>query len=114
MRDGWPSSPSGNPGKSTPCTHARRARAPTQTSAGSPCVAPTRFRSTAARARWPSRRIAIFRYASREQWFATDNRCPHRGSEVLAQGRLADVSGEPSVVCPMHQSAFALTDGSSA
>lgn len=57
------------------------------------------------------RRIAIFRYASREQWFATDNRCPHRGSEVLAQGRLADVSGEPSVVCPMHQSAFALTDG---
>lgn len=57
------------------------------------------------------RRIAIFRYASRERWFATDNRCPHRGSEVLASGRLEDANGEPSVVCPMHSSAFALTDG---
>lgn len=58
-----------------------------------------------------NRQIAIFHYARREQWFATDNRCPHWGEMVLARGLLGDQDGEPKVACPMHKRTFALIDG---
>ncbi|MCB9633956.1 MAG: nitrite reductase small subunit NirD [Sandaracinus sp.] len=44
-------------------------------------------------------------------WFAIDNRCPHRGEELLSRGLSGDADGEPKVACPMHKRTFSLIDG---
>ena len=55
--------------------------------------------------------IAVFRFATRGEWYACQNMCPHRREFVLAQGILGDVQGTPKVACPVHKKTFALTDG---
>jgi len=57
-------------------------------------------------------KIAIFNFHSLGGWYATQNRCPHKGEEVLSQGLLeCDGSGaNPTVVCPMHKRVFQLDD----
>ena len=55
--------------------------------------------------------IAIYRFSRRGQWFATENRCPHRKDNVLARGLLGDQAGEPKVACPLHKKTFSLLTG---
>lgn len=57
------------------------------------------------------RQIAVYHFARLNRWFATDNRCPHWGEDVLARGLLGEAAGEPKVVCPMHKRAFSLETG---
>lgn len=57
------------------------------------------------------RRIAVFNFASRGEWYAVDNRCPHMGDQVLARGILGDQCGTPKVACPMHKKTFSLESG---
>lgn len=55
--------------------------------------------------------VAVFRFTSRDEWFATDNRCPHKGAPVMGRGMLGDACGAPKVTCPLHKRAFCLHDG---
>lgn len=56
--------------------------------------------------------IAIFRFESRGEWYATQNLCPHRHEMVLARGILGDQGGTPKVACPLHKKTFDLKSGS--
>jgi nitrite reductase (NADH) large subunit len=55
--------------------------------------------------------IAVFQFASRGEWYATQNLCPHKRQMVLARGILGDQGGTPKVACPMHKKTFDLQSG---
>ena len=53
--------------------------------------------------------LAVYRFAARGEWYATQNICPHRQEAVLSRGIIGDAAGEPKVACPMHKKAFFAT-----
>jgi NAD(P)H-dependent nitrite reductase small subunit len=55
--------------------------------------------------------IAIFNFASRGAWYATEAVCPHRKDAVLGRGLLGTQDGTAKVACPMHKKTFALETG---
>lgn len=55
--------------------------------------------------------LAVFRFASRNEWYASQNMCPHKKQLVLARGILGDASGVPKVACPLHKKTFSLETG---
>ncbi|MFL5340964.1 MAG: nitrite reductase large subunit NirB [Gemmataceae bacterium] len=55
--------------------------------------------------------IAVFNFASRGEWYATQNMCPHRREFVLSRGLLGDKAGAPKVACPVHKKTFSLESG---
>ncbi len=55
--------------------------------------------------------IAVFHFARRGTWHATQAMCPHRKDNVLARGLLGDQAGEPKVACPLHKRTFSLSTG---
>ena len=66
------------------------------------------------------RQIAVYRLrseissgnrASADEWYACDNKCPHKNDNVLARGLVGDHKGELMVACPMHKKAFSLKSG---
>ncbi len=57
--------------------------------------------------------IAVFNFASRGQWYASQNVCPHKKAFVLSRGILGDANGEPKVACPLHKKTFSLSTGES-
>ncbi|GAA4413270.1 nitrite reductase small subunit NirD [Nibrella viscosa] len=57
------------------------------------------------------RQIALFNFARRGEWYATDNECPHRQQMALARGMIGSQGDEPKVACPFHKKTFSLTDG---
>lgn len=61
--------------------------------------------------KWGDKQIALFNFASREDWYAMDNRCPHDRQAVLARGIVGDAGGTPKVACPLHKNSFSLQDG---
>jgi nitrite reductase (NADH) large subunit len=57
------------------------------------------------------RQIAVYRFASRGEWYACQNLCPHKREMVLSRGLLGDSKGVPKVACPVHKKAFSLESG---
>nr|WP_293837177.1 nitrite reductase small subunit NirD [uncultured Arsenicibacter sp.] len=57
------------------------------------------------------RQIAIFHFARRGEWYATDNQCPHRQQMALSRGMTGSHQGEPKVACPFHKKTFSLRTG---
>jgi NAD(P)H-dependent nitrite reductase small subunit len=57
--------------------------------------------------------IAVFNFASRGEWYACQNSCPHKLDMVLSRGLLGDQNGEPKVACPQHKKTFSLRTGKS-
>src|SRR5207244_10740260 len=55
--------------------------------------------------------IAVYNFASRGEWYAYQNMCPHRREFVLARGMIGDQRGTPKVACPVHKKAFSLESG---
>lgn len=55
--------------------------------------------------------IAVFNFASRDEWYACQNMCPHKRDLVLSRGLLGDQAGEPKVACPLHKNTFSLISG---
>jgi nitrite reductase (NADH) large subunit len=61
--------------------------------------------------RYGKTQIAVFRLASRDEWYATQNLCPHKRALVLSRGLVGDAAGIPKVACPLHKKTFGLRDG---
>ena len=57
--------------------------------------------------------IAIFYFARKNEWYATQNQCPHKMQMILSRGLVGDHAGEPKVVCPFHKQTFSLKSGQS-
>jgi nitrite reductase (NADH) small subunit len=57
--------------------------------------------------------IAIFHFARRGEWYATQNRCPHKQQMALSRGMTgsAGEACEPKVACPFHKKTFSLQTG---
>jgi NAD(P)H-dependent nitrite reductase small subunit len=61
--------------------------------------------------RYGNTQIAVFNFASRGEWYATQNKCPHMKDMVLGRGLIGDQQGVPKVACPLHKKSFSLHDG---
>lgn len=55
--------------------------------------------------------IALFHFTRRNEWYATQNMCPHRMQMALSRGMIGSQNGEPKVACPFHKKTFSLVDG---
>ena len=55
--------------------------------------------------------IALFHFATRDTWYATQNLCPHKKDMVLSRGLTGDLGGIPKVACPHHKKQFSLDSG---
>ncbi len=55
--------------------------------------------------------IAVFNFASRGEWFASQNMCPHKRAFVLSSGIIGTEGEIPKVACPLHKRTFNLTSG---
>ena len=57
--------------------------------------------------------IAIFHFKRRGEWFATENRCPHKMQMALARGMTGSAGEqcEPKIACPFHKKTFSLRTG---
>ena len=55
--------------------------------------------------------IAIFNFASRGEWYACQQMCPHKKAFVMSRGIIGDIEGIPKVACPMHKKNFSLESG---
>ncbi|MDA0578736.1 MAG: nitrite reductase large subunit NirB, partial [Verrucomicrobia bacterium] len=61
--------------------------------------------------RYGQHQIAVFKFDSRNEWYACQNLCPHKRDMVLSRGILGDENGTPKVACPMHKKTFSLQTG---
>jgi nitrite reductase (NADH) large subunit len=61
--------------------------------------------------RYGQHQIAVYKFDSREEWFACQNLCPHKRDMVLSRGILGDENDTPKVACPMHKKTFCLRTG---
>jgi nitrite reductase (NADH) small subunit len=55
--------------------------------------------------------IALFHFARRGEWYATQNECPHRQQMALSRGLIGTQNDEPKVACPFHKKTFSLVTG---
>jgi nitrite reductase (NADH) small subunit len=57
------------------------------------------------------KQIAVFNFTKRNEWYATQNLCPHKMQMILSRGMIGDKEGEPKVACPFHKKSFSLKTG---
>ena len=55
--------------------------------------------------------IAIFNFSRRNEWYATQNLCPHKQQMALSRGMIGSAGEEPKVACPFHKKTFSLQSG---
>ncbi|MDX2188921.1 MAG: nitrite reductase small subunit NirD [Bacteroidota bacterium] len=55
--------------------------------------------------------IAIYNFKRRNEWFATQNLCPHKQQMALSRGMIGSMGDEPKVACPFHKKTFSLKSG---
>ncbi|MGE7773375.1 nitrite reductase small subunit NirD [Chitinophaga sp. NPDC101104] len=61
--------------------------------------------------KYKDEQIALFHFARRGEWYASQNLCPHRRQMALSRGMIGAQQGEPKVACPFHKKTFSLADG---
>lgn len=57
------------------------------------------------------KQIAVYYFKDQNEWYATDNKCPHRGQQALSRGMVGSEEDEPKVACPFHKKSFSLKSG---
>ncbi len=55
--------------------------------------------------------IALFYFTRTNEWYATQNECPHRKQMALSRGMIGSQGEEPKVACPFHKKTFSLKTG---
>jgi len=55
--------------------------------------------------------IALFYFTRKNEWYATQNLCPHRQQMALSRGMIGTAGDEPKVACPFHKKTFSLETG---
>ncbi|MDO3627754.1 nitrite reductase small subunit NirD [Mucilaginibacter sp. BT774] len=57
--------------------------------------------------------IAIYNFSRRNEWYATQNLCPHKQQMVLSRGMIGSTGEDctPKVACPFHKKTFSLLSG---
>lgn len=55
--------------------------------------------------------VALFHFARRGEWYATQNECPHRKQMALSRGMIGTQEDQPKVACPFHKKTFSLDTG---
>ncbi|MFY0626696.1 MAG: nitrite reductase small subunit NirD [Reichenbachiella sp.] len=55
--------------------------------------------------------VAVFNFSRRNEWYATQNLCPHKKQMILSRGMLGSEGDEPKVACPFHKKTFSLKNG---
>jgi nitrite reductase (NADH) small subunit len=55
--------------------------------------------------------IALYNFTRRNEWYATQNECPHRKQMALSRGMIGTQNDEPKVACPFHKKTFSLKTG---
>jgi nitrite reductase (NADH) large subunit len=55
--------------------------------------------------------IAVFNFASRGEWYACQNMCPHKKAFILSRGIIGTQGEAPKVACPLHKKTFSLESG---
>ena len=55
--------------------------------------------------------IALFHFTRKNEWYATQNECPHRQQMALSRGMIGTQGDEPKVACPFHKTTFSLKTG---
>lgn len=57
--------------------------------------------------------IAVYNFKRRNEWFATQNLCPHKHQMALSRGMIGSTGEEcePKVACPFHKKTFSLLNG---
>jgi nitrite reductase (NADH) small subunit len=55
--------------------------------------------------------IALYHFSRRNEWYASQNECPHRKQMALSRGMLGSQDNEPKVACPFHKKTFSLITG---
>jgi nitrite reductase (NADH) small subunit len=61
--------------------------------------------------KYESNQIALFHFARKHEWYATQNECPHRRQMALSRGMIGSMGNEPKVACPFHKKTFSLITG---
>jgi nitrite reductase (NADH) small subunit len=61
--------------------------------------------------KYENQQIALFHFTRRNEWYATQNQCPHRRQMALSRGIIGSQGGEPKVACPFHKNTFSLVTG---
>ena len=61
--------------------------------------------------KYGSAQIALYNFTHRNEWYASDNLCPHRQQMALSRGMLGSHENEPKIACPFHKKTFSLIDG---
>lgn len=55
--------------------------------------------------------IALFYITGSDNWYATQNLCPHKQQMAISRGMTGEAAGEPKVACPFHKKTFSLETG---
>lgn len=55
--------------------------------------------------------IALFYFTRRNEWYATQNECPHKKQMALSRGMIGSNGEEPKIACPFHKKTFSLRSG---
>ncbi len=61
--------------------------------------------------KYEDQQIALFHFTRRNEWYATQNECPHRKQMALSRGMIGSQNNEPKVACPFHKRTFSLVTG---
>ena len=61
--------------------------------------------------KYKEEQIALFHFTRRNEWYATQNECPHRRQMALSRGMIGSQNEEPKIACPFHKKTFSLLTG---
>ena len=61
--------------------------------------------------KYGEQQIALFYFTRRNEWYATQNECPHRKQMALSRGLLGASGDDPKIACPFHKKTFSLVTG---